>query len=91
MVILLVHNLADIDDGAVIDVCDAARAEGRLIAAVIVDAELSWHGASAQRSAVIVREAVDSVVVLRDITLANAFIDVLRGGDRDTPALAAVQ
>ncbi|MDT7725433.1 MAG: hypothetical protein QOI21_2009 [Actinomycetota bacterium] len=88
MVVLLAHDLAVVDDSAVIEVCDAARADGRLIAAVIVDAELSWHGEAARRSAVVIREAVDSVVVLRDIKLANAFVDVLRGGDREAAEAA---
>jgi hypothetical protein len=86
MVVLLAHDLGVVDDSAVIEICDAARARGRLIAAVIVDAELSWRGEAARRSAVVIREAVDSVVVLRDIKLAGAFIDVLRGGDRETAA-----
>jgi molybdopterin-guanine dinucleotide biosynthesis protein A len=86
MVVLLAHDLGVVDDSAVTEICDEARAEGRLIAAVIVKADLNWHGEAARRSAVVIREAVDSVVVLRDIKLANAFVDVLRGGDRESAA-----
>jgi hypothetical protein len=87
MVVLLVHELAAVEEAVVVEVCDAARAEGRLIAAVVVDAELGCRTSSAQRAAVVLREAVDTVVVLRDPSLATAFIDVLRGGDREKEAV----
>ncbi|GAB3004238.1 hypothetical protein LWP59_25690 [Amycolatopsis acidiphila] len=86
MVVLLTCDLSVVDTELVVAVCDAARMEGRLIGAVIVDPALGWHTDAARRAAVVVRESVDTVLVLREMSTARAFIDVLRGGDREALA-----
>jgi hypothetical protein len=83
VVVLLVRDLAAVDPSLVVHIGDLARSNGTLLSAVIVSPDLIWHDAASHRSAAALREAVDTVVILSDLTLAIAFFQTLRGGTCD--------
>lgn len=82
VVLLITESLTAADTALVVEVADAARASGRLIGAAVISESASWSGATASAAAVVLRESVDNLVVIRDMTMATSFIDVLRGGER---------
>lgn len=84
MVVLLVGDLAAADTDAALAVCDTARAVGRPCVVVGLDHDAPTRPSpDADRAAVLLREAVDTLVAVRDPDLALGFVDVLRGGSRD--------
>jgi hypothetical protein len=83
MLVLLVHDLGEADLDLVTVVATAAHNSGKLLAAIIVNPTLRWHDEASLRAAAHLREAVDTVVVLRDLTSATAFLQTLRGGTRE--------
>jgi len=83
VVVLFTHDLAAVDRDAVVQVGDAARLSGTLLGAVVVSPGARWADPEAHRSATVLREAADNVVILKDDRFVLAFLQVLRGGARD--------
>lgn len=86
VVLLITESLAAADTELVVEVADAARASGRLIGAAVISESASWSGSTASAAAVVLRESVDNLVVIREMSMATSFIDVLRGGERSPEA-----
>lgn len=89
VVVVLTHDLARVDTEAMVRIGDVARASGILLGAVIVSPDARWTDVAAERAATTVREAADSVVVLDDTRFALPFLQVLRGGIRDSDLAGA--
>lgn len=83
IVIMHVHDLAEVDREAVARVGDAARPTGKLLGAVVISHDLGWRDNASNDAATTLREVADNVVVLSDVSLAVPFFQVLRGGTRD--------
>lgn len=90
MVIMLSYDLALVDSAVVARLVSAAYAAGAPLGAVIIAPDRRWTEPEAQRGAVILREASDTVVVLGDLAPAIAFLQVLRGGSRLSASKAGV-
>jgi hypothetical protein len=86
MVVLLATDLAEVPPRFCLTVADAARANGSLIAALVVGSG-NWDTPQGNTAMAALREAVDMLVVVRGVDLAEPFLDVLRGGRRQ-PAMA---
>ncbi|MFI5610256.1 hypothetical protein [Amycolatopsis sp. NPDC051903] len=84
VVVLFAHDLAAVDRGAVGAIGDAARLAGKLLGAIVVSPGARWAEPAAHRAVTAIREAADNVVILKDDTFVTAFLQVLRGGARDT-------
>ncbi|MCW2881391.1 MAG: hypothetical protein JWQ95_5491, partial [Sphaerisporangium sp.] len=87
MVVLLATDLAEVPGPLCLDLAEAARAGGSLIAALVVGSR-NWDTPLGNTAMATLRQAVDMLVVLRGTELAAHFLDVLRGGPRE-PALAS--
>jgi len=89
MVVLVGHDLSDVPEDVVREVCTAAREGGDLIAAVLVAPE-NWQQPAGTTAMVTLRQEVDMLVEVRGPKLLAALLDVLRGGARaeDYPELA---
>ncbi|WP_069817326.1 hypothetical protein [Streptomyces sp. TP-A0874] len=85
MVVLLASDLAEVPPTLCHAVADAARAQGLLIAALIVGSE-NWDTPRGNTAMAALREAADMLVVVRGVALAAPFLDVLRGGAREPVA-----
>ncbi len=81
MVVLVAHDLADVPEQTVREVCSAGRAGGILMAAVLVAAE-HWDQPAGASAMITLRQEVDMVVSVRGPRLLAALLDVLRGGAR---------
>lgn len=81
MVVLVGHDLSDVPEGVVREVCTAAREGGDLIAAVLVAPE-NWRQPAGATAMVTLRQEVDMLVEVRGPKLLAALLDVLRGGAR---------
>ncbi|TQL66961.1 hypothetical protein FB381_0832 [Nocardioides albertanoniae] len=81
MVVLVATDLADAPVDTVREVCEAARAGGDLIAAVLV-APQNWDTPAGAAAMVTLRQEVDMLVTVRGPKLLAALLDVLRGGPR---------
>jgi hypothetical protein len=81
MVVLVGTDLADVSEGAVEEVCEAARGGGALVAAVLVAPE-NWEDPDGASAMVTLRQEVDMLVSVRGPQLLAALLDVLRGGAR---------
>lgn len=86
MAVLLATDLAEVPPGFCLMAADAARANGSLIAALVVGSR-NWDTPQGNAAMAALREAVDMLVVVRGVDLAAPFLDVLRGGPRE-PAMA---
>lgn len=82
-VVLLTGDLSLVDHAAVAALGESARSTGTLLGAVVLAPDLSWTGPGEHASAAVLREHVDTVVVLRDVPPVLHFLQVLRGGTRD--------
>lgn len=83
MVVLLASDLAEVPPWLCLTVAEAARDNGSLIAALVVGSR-NWDTPRGNAAMAALREAVDMLVVVRGVDLAAPFIDVLRGGARDS-------
>jgi hypothetical protein len=90
MVITLSYDLGLVDPAVVARLGDAAHVAGAPLGAVIIAPDRRWTEPDAQRGAVALREASDTVVVLGDLAPAIAFLQVLRGGSRLSASKAGV-
>jgi hypothetical protein len=90
IVVLLVFDLAAVDPAVVVRLDSAAHRAGASVGAVVVSPDRRWSDPAAQRGAVTLREAADTVLVLGDLGLAMAFVQVLRGGSAPDTAAAVV-
>jgi hypothetical protein len=86
IVVLLAADLAEVDATVCRTAAEAARESGALIAALVVRPD-STDTAAGNTSMAALRAAVDMLVIVRGPELAAAFLDVLRGGQRQ-PATA---
>ena len=87
MMILLGSELLEVPADFVATAAGAARANGVLLAGVLVDQQ-NWESAQGAESVAVLRRELDMLVSVRDVSLATAFIDVLKGGRRQTGAPA---
>jgi hypothetical protein len=83
MVVLVIGDLADVDADVPGVMGSIVREQGKVLAALVIDGDGNWNTPRGRHAALEVREAADMVVVSRDLDLASAFVDVLRGGDRE--------
>ncbi|HEY1701516.1 MAG TPA: hypothetical protein VGG75_17565 [Trebonia sp.] len=90
MVITLSYDLGQVDAGVVARLDRAAHDAGAALGSVIIAPDRRWTEPDAQRGAVAIREASDTVVVLGDLAPAIAFLQVLRGGSRVSASKAGV-
>lgn len=81
MMILLGSNLLQVPGDFVATLAGAARANGVLLAGVLVDQQ-NWESAQGSAAMAVLRRELDMLVSVREIGLATAFIDVLKGGRR---------
>ncbi|MFD7444424.1 hypothetical protein [Streptomyces sp. NPDC059909] len=81
---LVTCDLSLVDHAAVAALGEAARAAGILLGAVVVAPGLSWSSGDEHESAAVLREYVDTIAVLRDLPPVLHFLQVLRGGTRDS-------
>jgi hypothetical protein len=81
MVVLLAADLAEVSPELCAAVAGAARADGALVAALVIG-RASWDSPRGNTAMAALREAADMVVMVRGPQLAAAFLDVLRGGAR---------
>jgi hypothetical protein len=81
MMILLGSDLTEVPSAFVATVARAARANGVLLAGVLVDQQ-NWESARGAYAMAVLRRELDMLVSVREIGLATAFIDVLKGGHR---------
>ncbi|MET7991740.1 hypothetical protein ABZU76_12595 [Amycolatopsis sp. NPDC005232] len=83
VVVLLAHDLPEVDRTAVGVIGDAARSAGKLLGAVLVSPGARWEDPAAHLAVAAIRESADNVVILKDDAFVTAFLQVLRGGARD--------
>ncbi|MQA97653.1 MAG: hypothetical protein GEV11_24635 [Streptosporangiales bacterium] len=83
IVVLLTADLAEVDAAACHIAAEAARAKGAMIAALVIRPDPAGTAAGDTAMAAL-RAAADMVVIVRGPGLAGAFLDVLRGGRRET-------
>jgi hypothetical protein len=81
MMILLGSDLPQVPVDFVATVARAARANGVLLAGVLVDQQ-NWEAAEGADAMAVLRRELDMLVSVREIGLATAFVDVLKGGRR---------
>jgi hypothetical protein len=62
-------------------VAGASRANGVLLAGVLVDQQ-NWESEQGATAMAVLRRELDMLVSVRETSLAAAFIDVLKGGRR---------
>ncbi|MEW1821478.1 hypothetical protein AB0323_11905 [Arthrobacter sp. NPDC080031] len=85
MMILLGSDLTQLPSAFVATLAKAARANGVLLAGVLVDQQ-NWESARGAYALTVLRRELDMLVSVRDVGLATAFIDVLKGGRRKPEA-----
>lgn len=83
MVVLLATDLTEVPTALCTAAADAARAEGALIAALLVGTG-TWDTPRGNTAMAALREAADMLVSVRGPELAAPFLDVLRGGARES-------
>ncbi|WP_395105420.1 hypothetical protein [Actinomadura sp. SCN-SB] len=88
IVVLFAADLAEVDAAACHAAADAARAEGALIAALIVRPDVAGGAMGGTAAMAALRAAADMVVIVRGPGSAAAFLDVLRGGRRETATVS---
>lgn len=81
MMILLGSNLLQVPGDFVATLAGAARANGVLLAGVLVDQQ-NWESEQGSAAMAVLRRELDMLVSVREVGLAAAFIDVLKGGRR---------
>lgn len=81
MMILLGSDLPQVPADFVATVARTARANGVLLAGVLVDQQ-NWEAAEGADAMAVLRRELDMLVSVREVGLATAFIDVLKGGRR---------
>jgi hypothetical protein len=87
VMVLLATDLAEVPARLCLDLAAAARANGSLIAGLVVGSQ-TWDAPEGNTAMAVLRQAVDMLVVVRGTDLAAHFLDVLRGGPREA-ALAS--
>jgi hypothetical protein len=85
MMILLGADLHQVPGDFVATVAGAARANGVLLAGVLVDQQ-NWESEQGATAMAVLRRELDMLVSVREASLAAAFIDVLKGGRRKPQA-----
>jgi hypothetical protein len=85
MMILLGSDLLQVPGDFVTTVARAARANGVLLAGVLVDQQ-NWEAAEGAGAMAVLRRELDMLVSVREVGLATAFVDVLKGGRRKPKA-----
>lgn len=85
MMILLGSDLPQVPAEFVATVAGAARANGVLLAGVLVDQQ-GWEDDEGADAMAVLRRELDMLVSVREVGLATAFIDVLKGGRRKPEA-----
>ena len=83
MAVFVVQDLTEVPGGLAAEVSAAVRDQGGLVAAVVVGSE-HWDTPRGQAAMADLREAVDMLVAVRETQLAASFVDVLRGGTRES-------
>ncbi|MFF1737488.1 hypothetical protein [Streptomyces sp. NPDC058247] len=81
---LVTCDLSLVDHAAVAALGEAARAAGIPLGAVVVAPGLSWSSDDEYASAAVLREYADTIAVLRNLPPVLHFLQVLRGGTRDS-------
>jgi hypothetical protein len=82
MMILLGSDLLQVPGRFVAAMAGAARANGVLLAGVMVDQQ-NWESDRGADAMAVLRRELDMLVSVREVGLAAAFIDVLKGGRRN--------
>ncbi|MGO4856867.1 hypothetical protein [Arthrobacter sp. 2MCAF14] len=88
MMVLLGSDLTQVPSAFVATLAKAARANGLLLAGVLVDQQ-NWESARGAYALTVLRRELDMLVFVREVGLATAFIDVLKGGRRKPVAVDA--
>lgn len=83
VVVLVGADLKATEIDHIAAVAGAARAAGDLLAGLVVG--VPGEDDAARRSLMALREQVDMLVNVRTLGLATNFVDVLRGGRRESP------
>lgn len=87
MVILLGSVLSEVPTEFVSTMAEAARDSGNLLAGVLVDQQ-DWESPQGAEAMAVLRMEVDMLVSITQVSLATAFVDVLKGGYRAAGAYA---
>jgi hypothetical protein len=88
MLIFVTGETRSVAAQPMIDEAHAARAAGLLVAAVVLGPAAAFHERDDQERAglAFLREAVDTLVMVRDERILADLLEVLRGGSRDAVA-----
>jgi hypothetical protein len=81
IVVLLAADLTEVSSEVCQEAGAAARGSGALTAALVVGSA-HWDSPADNTAMVVLRQAVDMLVVVNSLRLATPFVDVLRGGPR---------
>jgi hypothetical protein len=81
MVVLLAADLDQVDAATCREAARSSQANGRLVAALLVGSG-DGDTPGGNTALAVLREAVDTLVVVRSLRLATPFLDTLRGGRR---------
>ncbi|KAF0965610.1 hypothetical protein [Rhodococcus sp. T7] len=89
MVILIGSVLSQVPVGFATTMAEAARQSGNLLAGVLVDQQ-DWDSPQGAEAMAVLRMELDMLVSITQVSLATAFVDVLKGGYRTDGAYAPV-
>lgn len=89
MVILIGSVLPQVPVGFATTMAEAARQSGNLLAGVLVD-QSDWDSPQGAEAMAVLRMELDMLVSITQVSLATAFVDVLKGGYRTDGAYAPV-
>lgn len=89
MVILIGSVLPQVPIGFASTMAEAARESGNLLAGVLVDQQ-DWECPEGAEAMAVLRMELDMLVSLTQVSLATAFVDVLKGGYRTEGQYAPV-
>ncbi|WP_257890738.1 hypothetical protein [Rhodococcus sp. USK10] len=78
MVILIGSALPQVPVGFAITMAEAARQSGNLLAGVLVDQQ-DWDSPQGAEAMAVLRMELDMLVSITQVSLATAFVDVLKG------------
>lgn len=88
VVVFLASDLDEVEPRVVPLVAGAARDAGSLVAAITIETASDGRGGASEGLARL-RDQVDVLVTVRSTRFVASFLDVLRGGRRDTAQLAS--
>ncbi|MBX4171456.1 hypothetical protein SAMN04490240_0981 [Rhodococcus pyridinivorans] len=89
MVILIGSVLPQVPIGFATAMAEAARESGNLLAGVLIDQQ-DWDSPQGAEAMAVLRMELDMLVSITQVSLATAFVDVLKGGYRTPGAYAPV-